>query len=178
MRPARPRARAWRRLRRSRPGVLADLSQGGAQRLAEAARTVGCEMRDHARAGPPDLLQRQHHPQLAHAAAVAVVDHGHGPGGGRPLVVVGGMVVERIGNRPSHPRNPTLRSPSRVASLRSARLLGSLRYAPLAFSGRFATLRSPSRIASLAFSDRFARLLGSLRYAPLMGRLDGKVALI
>src|SRR6185436_12223439 len=128
----------------SRARVLADLAQRGPEGLPEAARAVGREVRDHAGAGPADLLEGQDHPQLAHATAVAVVDHGHGPRRRRALVVVGRVVVERIENGSPHATNPTLRSPFRVAPLRCApaRCFVSLRYAPLTISGRSAPLRS------------------------------------
>jgi hypothetical protein len=68
-------------------------------------------MRDDTGARSTDLFEGEHHAQLAHATAVAVVDHGDRPRRRRPLVVVGGVVVERIENGSPPARHLTIRSP-------------------------------------------------------------------
>jgi len=52
---------------------------------------------DEPQSGTPDLLDREHHPGLAHAAGVAVVAQRHRPVDGWPLVVIGGILPSRVG---------------------------------------------------------------------------------
>jgi hypothetical protein len=47
-------------------------------------------------------LHRQHDAELAHPAAVAVVRQGDGPRDRRPLIVIGGVVVNGIVDGSSH----------------------------------------------------------------------------
>jgi UDP:flavonoid glycosyltransferase YjiC (YdhE family) len=78
--------------RPSNAGILAHLAQGGGDGGAQAAGRVRGEMGGEAGAVRALGLDVDLDPDVA--AAVAVVDHRHGPGGAGPLLVVGRVVVQ------------------------------------------------------------------------------------